>query len=470
MVQNVAEQADVVVVGAGPAGASAAWELTRLGRQPLLIEQLDRVGGIARTEAINGARFDIGGHRFYTLIEEIEQIWEKILGPEFRKVARLSRIYFRGQFLQYPISLGEVLHKLGLVESLRILGSFMAARLNPRSPELSFEDWVVNRYGRRLFELFFRAYTEKVWGISCRELSADWAAQRIRSMSLLTVLRHALLGSSGARSLISEFRYPRLGVGQMWEAMVQEAVARGAEVRLGHKMEHIWLSDGRVAAVEIAGPDGSYKVSPEHVISSVPLPELVLSMRPDPPDHVLAAARSLRYRAFVAVAVAVEHPNPFPDQWIYVHEPGVKLGRVQNYRNWSPDMVGSPDITLLALEYFCWPNDDFYSLSDEALIKLALQEAETVGLLHQPRLLGARVIRVPWAYPLYDPGYRDHVNVIRRFLEQIENLQTVGRAGLHRYNGMDHSMLTGLLAARNVLGENNDVWAVNEEPQYVEGR
>ncbi len=462
------EKWPVLVVGAGPAGATAAWQLAREGIQVALIEQLDRPGGIARTEQVDSARFDIGGHRFFTRLPEIEQIWHHLLGDQLRTVTRLSRIYFRGQFLEYPIRLGDVISKLGLAETLRILLSFIATRLNPRRPERSFEDWVVNRYGRRLFDLFFRAYTEKVWGISCQELSADWAAQRIRSMSLMTVLRQAILGRSGARSLATQFLYPRLGVGQMWEAMVDEIRRLGGSVFMGHRLRRIYLCDSKVAAVEIAAGHESCRIGVDHLISSMPLRELVLRLRPRPPQEVLAAARALRSRALIEVVVALRHPNPFPDQWVYVHDPAVRLGRVQNYRNWSPDMVPGDDLTVLGLEYFAWPADSFYRKRDDALISLGIQEAVQVGLVREAPLVAARVVRVPAAYPVYDEGYRDRVRTIRRFLEQIQGLQTIGRAGLHRYNNMDHSMLTGLLAARNLMGENHDVWSVNEDERYLE--
>ncbi len=396
------------------------------------------------------------------------KVWRALLGDDFVVRQRVSRIYYKGKFLSYPLRVGETLRAVGALESVRIVASFLAARLRPVHPERSFEDWVVNRFGRRLYEMFFRTYTEKVWGISCRELSADWAAQRIRAMTVWTVLKQAIFGRSGARSLITQFHYPRYGCGQMWETMLRRAADDGCRPMLHVRVEKFHVDGRRVRRAACSGPEGPVEVEAEHWISSVPLGRLPAMFDPPPPERVLEAAAGLRYRGLLEVVLMIRGDNPFPDQWIYVHSPEVRVGRVQNYKNWSPDMVPYEDVTVLGMEYFEWPGEGLWRLSDGQLLELGAREGEAIGLLRAADVIGGRVIRVPFAYPVYDPGYRERVAVIREWLEGLENFQTIGRAGLHRYNNMDHSMLTGLLAARNVLGESHDVWAVNEEQEYLE--
>lgn len=463
---------DVLVIGAGPAGVAAAWELSRRGAQVAVVERSSYVGGIARTERWNVAGrtclCDIGGHRFFTRIDQIQRIWEQVLGNDFLDRQRSSRIFYDGQFFRYPIEPREVLTKLGWRRSLAILASFFAARLSPRRPERSFEDWVVNRFGRCLFEVFFKSYTEKVWGMPCHELSADWAAQRIRSMSILTVLRQAVSRRPQARSLITHFRYPRYGSGQMWEEMLRLATQHGCKVHLSTAAVRLVRAGTQVQAIHLAESDTSHTCQAAHIISTMPLRDLVLSIQPPPPPDVVQAARALRYRALIEVVLLLEQASPFPDQWIYVHSPQVKLARIQNYRNWSPFMVPFDNATVLGMEYFAWPGDDLWRMRDDQLIDLAIREGQAIGLVAPDSVKAGRVVRVPHAYPVYDPGYTERVSTIRAFLAEIQNLQTIGRAGLHRYNNMDHSMLTGLLAARNILGEEHDVWQVNEDEAYLE--
>jgi protoporphyrinogen oxidase len=358
------------------------------------------------------------------------------------------------------------------VETFRVVASYLKARLCPIRPEPSFEDWVVNRFGRRLFEIFFKSYTEKVWGMPCREISADWAAQRIKGLSLREAVLSAFRGkkaSPTAKTLIREFFYPRLGPGQMWEEATRQIRERGGQVLLGHAVEEIHWSGSRIETVT-GRTDGGAALRQEGdgFISSIPLRDLILSMRPAAPDEVVEAARSLRYRDFLTVCLVVNQADIFPDTWIYIHDPSVKVGRVQNYKNWSAAMVPDPKLTSLGLEYFCFEGDGLWTLPEEELRELAAREAAQIGLARPEDVLKAFIVRMPKAYPVYDRDYQKHVDVIRRWLSRFGNLQPVGRNGMHRYNNQDHSMMTALLAARNIEGGHYDCWQVNTDAEYHE--
>jgi protoporphyrinogen oxidase len=458
-----------VVLGAGAAGLTAAYVLAREGRPPTVLERDPVVGGLARTEERDGFRFDLGGHRFYTKSPEVELLWHEILGDELLLRPRLSRIYYNRRFIDYPLDARELIRKLGAVELGRSLASYLAARMRPRrGPDHTFEQWVARRFGRRLFELFFRSYTEKVWGVSCSELRAEWAAQRIRELSFASAARSALLpgAETGATSLIRRFHYPRLGPGQMWETMRDRVVDMGGDVRVSTAAERLVLRDGRVAEVVAGGRS----VPADQVISSLPLSVLPELVEPAPDAEVLEAARGLRYRDFLTVALVLDGADLFPDNWIYVHDPEVRVARVQNYHSWSPWMVPDPTKTSVGLEYFCFAGDELWSQDDEALVGLATTELERMGLAPPDVVERGWVVRVPGAYPIYDERYAERVATIRAWLEGIPNLQQVGRNGLHRYNNSDHSMLTAICAVENLTGAEHDVWSVNADSWYGEER
>jgi protoporphyrinogen oxidase len=342
-----------VIIGAGPAGLSAAYELARHGVQSLVLEQADKVGGIARTEIHEGYRFDIGGHRFFSRDQGVQLLWQQMLGPDFLKVARLSRISYDGRLLLYPLEFSNALSSLGVVESTRIVLSYLKARFWPHWEENTFEQWVSNRLGRRLYESFFKPYTEKVWGIPCSEIAADWAAQRIQGLSLRTALANALFGTSGADTLISEFQYPVLGPGMMWQRFKEVVESLGAEVRLGTKVVQLQVQQQRVRTI-VARRDGNeVEIAGEHYISSMPLNELLAAISPPPPEEVLEAARRLRHRAFLLVGLIVDRADLFPDHWIYIHNPDVRVARLQNFKNWSAALLPDQGKTSLGLEYFC---------------------------------------------------------------------------------------------------------------------
>jgi protoporphyrinogen oxidase len=461
------EVAPVAVLGGGPAGLTAGYLLARASRPAILFEADETVGGLARTVTRDGYRFDLGGHRFFTKSREVEALWHEVLGDELLVRPRLSRIRWRGRFIDYPLQAGDVVRKLGPLELARCSASYAAAAWRPRREAESFEDWVSSRFGRRLFELFFRTYTEKVWGVATSELRAEWAAQRIRDLSFGRAARAAILGDGGkVRSLIEEFRYPRLGPGQMWETMVAEIVRMGGDARLGAAVTRLAHDDGRVTSVELASGE---ELAASSVISSLPLGAVTEMLDPPPPPHVLDAARGLRYRDFLTVALVVRGEDPFPDTWIYVHDPEVRVGRIQNFRAWSPAMVPYADRSCLGLEYFCFEGDATWNASDDELVAVATSELERTGLVPAGRVERGWVVRVPRAYPIYDARYGDRLATIRSWLERLGNLQQIGRNGLHRYNNSDHSMLTAIRAVDNVLhGAGHDIWEVNADSVYHE--
>jgi protoporphyrinogen oxidase len=462
-----AEGERVAVLGAGPAGLTAGYVLARSGRPVVVVEADDQVGGLARTVVRDGMRFDLGGHRFFTKSGEVQRLWEEVLGGELLVRDRLSRIYWRGRFIGYPLALGDVVRNVGPLELARCAASYARAlaRGRRRAPE-TFEDWVCARFGRRLFALFFRSYTEKVWGVPTSELRAEWAAQRIRTLSFSRVVRAALLGDGGdLRSLVERFHYPRLGPGQMWEAMAAEIVDGGGQVRLRSGVTQLELGPGGVAAVHA----GEQRIAVSNVISSLALRDVVALADPPAPAAVRRAAAGPRYRDFLTVALVVRGEDLFPDNWIYVHDPEVRVGRIQNFRAWSPAMVPDAGRTCVGLEYFCFAGDDLWSASDGELVARATRELGAIGLAPAARVEAGHVVRVPRAYPIYDADYEARVATIRGWLDGIANLQQIGRNGLHRYNNSDHSMLTALRAVENGAGgAAHDLWAVNGDGEYHE--
>ena len=468
---------DTVVMGGGPAGLTAAYELAKNGRQSVVLEAADKVGGISRTETYKGYRFDIGGHRFFTKVGEVQAIWKEILGDEFIQVPRLSRIYYRGKFFDYPLSIKSTLINLGLVDStlsiLSYLKSKAKGKLYPGPEAENLEDWVVERFGNRLYRTFFKSYTDKVWGIPCNKIQAEWAAQRIKGLSLKKAVIKAMFGSNDTKTLIKEFDYPIYGPGMMWERCQEILNEGGSEVQMETRVTRV-KHDGKNVQRVLAQRRGStgietVELTGDSYVSSIPITALVRSMDPAPPQAVLDAAAGLKYRDFLIVPLVIDIQDIFPDNWIYIHSPKFRVGRIQNFKNWSMAMVPDARKTCVGMEYFCSEGDDLWEMSNADLIKLATKEIVELGLVPNAQYVqDGTVIRQKKAYPVYDGEYRKHLDVIQHYLQQFENLQTVGRNGMHRYNNQDHSMLTGLLAAKNILGEQHDLWNVNVERSYHE--
>ncbi|MFZ1915945.1 MAG: NAD(P)/FAD-dependent oxidoreductase [Terriglobales bacterium] len=470
-----------VIVGAGPAGLTAAYELSKQGAPVVVLESDPQyVGGISRTVNYKGFHFDIGGHRFFSKSREVEDLWTEIAGPELLERPRSSRIYYRGKFYTYPLKPFEALSKLGLLESSLCMLSFAKARLHPIPNPRTFEDWVSNQFGKRLFRIFFKTYTEKVWGMSCSEISADWAAQRIKGLSLGSAIKHALLPkrkpkdrTQVVKTLIDTFRYPRRGPGMMWEICADKIRKLGGAVMMDRRAtgcrfdpgSNLWVVTARNAQGELQEYRG------EHLVSSMPIRELVAQLEPQLPEDVRQAARALRYRDFLTVGLIVHDRSRFNDNWIYIHDPNVQVGRVQNYKSWSPEMVPDAGYCSYGLEYFCFEGDGLWTTADRELIELAKREIQQVNLASSSDVVDGCVIRQPKAYPVYDDAYQRHVDLIRQAIDKyLPTLHLVGRNGMHKYNNQDHAMMTAMLTAKNILaGERKyDVWAVNQDAEYHE--
>lgn len=469
--ESQSEGSRFVVVGAGPSGLTAASELVDRNHQVTVLEQLSLVGGISRTEKHKGYHFDMGGHRFYTKAAEVNRFWERMLGDQFITRSRLSRIFYNGWFFPYPLKPVETVRGLGFIECVLILCSVIRWKLFPYREENTFEEWVTNRFGRRLFNTFFRTYTEKVWGISCKELKAEWAAQRISGLSLKTaVLNMFFRPRNVVKTLIEQFEYPRLGPGMMWEAVADHVREQGGCIAMEATTTSI-QTNGKDQVLSITYRQGDEEVvlPGSHFLFSMPITAVIRGMNPPPPPQVLDAAKHLKYRDFLTVCLIIDKPDLFPDNWIYIHDSSVQTGRIQNYGNWSPDMVPEAGRSGLGLEYFCNVGDDLWNTPEEDLVELAKRELEILGLANASDVIDGVVYRVPKAYPVYDADYKQHLTVLRDYLRGFTNMQMIGRNGLHRYNNQDHAMLTGMYAVKNLLdGTDFDLWKVNGEQEYLE--
>src|SRR5918998_1503651 len=437
----------VAVLGGGPAGLTAGYLLAKQGKPVIVFEAEGQVGGLAKTEVRDGYRFDLGGHRFFTKSQEVDDLWHEVMREEFLKRPRMSRIYWNGKFLDYPLSGMDVIRKLGPVELFLSGMSYLWAAIRPKGKEDTFEEWVSNRFGRWLFNQFFKSYTEKVWGVPTSEIRADWAAQRIKNLSFFSAAKSAFFGNKDNKvtSLISKFNYPRYGPGQMWETMTDDIQRLGGQVLLDKRVTKLEFDGDRCVRVWV----GEESYEPSAVISSLPLRNTVGMADPKPRPEVVAAARGLRYRDFLTVAVVLNGEDLFPDNWIYIHDPNVNVGRIQNFRSWSPWMVPDPDKACVGLEFFCFAGDELWETDDDELVQLGMRELEKLGLAKRDQLEFGFVERVPKAYPMYDAEYDKRVSTIRSWLDGLDNYIQVGRNGLHRYNNSDHSMLTAMRAVDN---------------------
>jgi protoporphyrinogen oxidase len=514
-----------IIVGAGPAGLTAALELLRKTRiQPIVLEADAQAGGISRTVVYKGNRMDIGGHRFFSKSDRVMQWWLDLMpveagsGPEGelryqgqqRSVPqpaqaihpedndlvmlvreRKSRIYFLRRFFDYPIKLTvDTLAKMGAVRTLRCGLSYLRSALGPRRAEKSLEDFLINRFGRQLYLTFFKSYTEKVWGVPCDKISAEWGAQRIKGLSLRAVVMHFLKTRFASRknhdiaqkqvetSLIEKFLYPKLGPGQLWEHVADLVRAQGGEIHFGLKMDRVHVEDGKVVAVEAVNQAGERSsFAGDYFFSTMPVRDLVEALDAPVPAEVAEVSSGLMYRDFITVGLLARKltatnadGSKLTDNWIYVQEPDVTVGRLQIFNNWSPYLVSDPEKVWIGLEYFCYETDPVWKLSDEQMAKLAIAEVERIGILKAADVEDWHVVRVPKTYPAYFGSY-DRFDIIRHFVDSFENLFLVGRNGMHKYNNQDHSMLTAMTAVENIaagITSKDNLWAINTEAEYHE--
>jgi len=470
---ETAADKNVVVIGAGPAGLTAAYQLGKQGVNATVLEADSVVGGISRTVERDGWRFDLGGHRFFTKVQAVEDLWHEIL-PEgdFLMRPRMSRIYYDGKYLDYPLRVFNVLRSVGVLESFRCVFSYVWIRIHPPKDQTTFEGWTASRFGWRLYRMFFKTYTEKVWGVPATEIQADWAAQRIKNLSFINAVVNAILPKRNQKditSLIEEFQYPKLGPGMMWERCAELVEKDGNQVLLNTPVVAVHHADGHAVSVDHLVDGDTVTIPATHVISSMPLPHLLKAMRPEVPAEVRAAADDIHFRDHLTVALIVPEKSAFPDNWIYVHDASARVGRIQNFGSWSPFMV-KEGRTCLGMEYFVFEGDDLWEMADADLVELGKRELDTLGLVKPDAIEGGYVVRMPKAYPTYDEHYRANVETMKGWLaEHARNVYPIGRNGMHKYNNQDHSMYTAMLTVENILhAAGHDIWSVNVEAEYHE--
>lgn len=457
----------VAVIGAGPAGMTAAMQLSQGGADVDLYEASPNVGGMSRTIDLWGQRVDLGPHRFFSTDCRVNRLWLSVVGDDYTMVDRLTRIHYDQKFFNYPLKPLEAFQKLGAVNALLCVASYAIEQFSSPKDESSFESWVVRRFGRRLFETFFKSYSEKLWGISCSELSDEFAAQRIKQFSL----REAMLSAISRRrakshkTLVDRFAYPHGGTGMVYERMAEQFQQAGGRLHLNAPVRRIVNEQGRVRGIELI--DGDMPLF-DHVISTMPLTLLVRGLT-EVPASVLAASGQLSFRNTILVYLNYDSPSLFADQWLYMHSPSLRTGRVTNFRNWVKELYGDSTSTILSAEQWCNNDDACWTAPDNVLIEQAAAEMKQAKLVGDERLLGGHVVRVPRCYPVYRRGFRTHVDQIADFLKTISGLHVIGRYGAFKYNNQDHSILAGMLAAENLLaGRTHDLWDVNSDDELYQ--
>jgi len=479
-------QQRVVIIGGGPAGLTAAYLLAKQNIAVTLLEADPvYVGGIARTVTYKGYGFDIGGHRFFSKSKEIEDFWSEILPNDLLERTRSSRIFYKNKFFNYPLNAKEVLTKLGIIQSALCFFSYLCAKIWPVKHPKTFTDWVSNHFGKRLFNIFFKTYTEKVWGMCCNEISADWAAQRIKGLSLWSAMVNALFSQKKTnnkkaknqgkiiKTLIDSFRYPRRGPGMLWEVCAEKTRQLGGTIQLGCRVTRCVQAGPNVPwQIDYQNQQGKTQtISATHLISSAALRSLVCHYLPDLPTQTIQAAKQLKYRDFLIVALILKDKKQFSDNWIYIHDPTVAVARIQNFKSWSEALVPDQSMCCYGMEYFCFKNDGLWALDDASLIRKAIAECEKIGLAKAADIVDSCVVRQPKAYPVYDETYQQNVSLIRDTLEKTyPSLFLIGRNGMHKYNNQDHAMMTAMLAVKNILAgyRQFDLWQVNQDAEYHE--
>ena len=457
----------IAIIGAGPAGLTAAYQLIKDGYYVEIFEASDSVGGMAKTISLWGQLVDLGPHRFFSSDPRVNRLWLEIIGPRYSMVTRLTRIYYNKTFFDYPLKAVNALFGLGVLKSIACVLSYVSAKIFPINDESTFEAWVSNRFGRRLYKIFFKSYSEKLWGISCKELDADFAAQRIKKLSLYEAVKAAIFSSEGKghKTLVDEFAYPHNGAGAIYEMMAKKIIDLGGKIHLQVPVKSVHPHNaGSLPMIKLEHGVDLYF---DHVISSMPITHLVGRM--NAPQDIKDHANSLRFRNTILVYLQVGVPSPFPDQWIYVHSTELQTGRITNFKNWVPSILNGRDETILCMEYWCYDDDELWRDNDQALIDLATREIYQTTLIPEGTVLAGAVIRVPKCYPVYATGYRSHLDPVERYLSMQHGISVIGRYGAFKYNNQDHSILMGIMAAENITkNTNHDLWGINTDYEYQE--
>ncbi len=463
---NLAPEPVVAIIGAGPAGLTAAYTLAKAGKPVEVFEMSAQVGGMARTISLWGQRVDLGPHRFFCDDPRVNKVWLELIGRDYRMVQRLTRIFYQNTFFHYPLKPFNALFGLGFFTSTHCVLSYVASRLRFKSRTETFQDWVIERFGKKLFEIFFKSYSEKLWGISCTQLDSDFAAQRIKKLSLYEALKNALFPKGNRhKTLVDEFAYPLAGAGEVYERMARQINEFGSRVHFGRAVAAIQPNDAE-GGVLVQFANGERRCF-EHVVSTMPITGLLNGLSCSPEVRQLAS--TLRFRNTTLVYVRVLGSNPFPDQWIYVHSDNLRTGRITNFSNWVPEIKNGHSEHIVCLEYWSFDESPEWGSPDESLIQAAKDDLQKSGLVSPDCILDARVVRIPKCYPVYDAGYKDRLRPIQRYLSSLHGLTVIGRYGAFKYNNQDHSILMGLLAAENILGKgSHDLWSLNTDYEYQE--
>lgn len=452
----------VAIIGAGPAGITAAYELAKSSVKVEVYEASSQVGGLAKTIQLWNQKVDLGPHRFFSSDKRVNTLWLEVVGKEYRMVDRLTRIYYKNRYFHYPLKPLDALVNLGFYQASLCMLSYFKEKLIPIKQDGSFESWVTNRFGRKLFEIFFKTYSEKLWGISCKELDADFAAQRIKKLSLFEALKNAFIQGKNNKhkTLVDQFAYPVGGTGAVYERMASLIKEYGGNIFLNSPVQSVITKNNKIVGLKLANEN---IVEYDYIISSMPI-SLLVSRLPEVTQKVKEAAQSLKFRNTILVYLNVEVTNLFPDNWLYIHSTDLRMGRLTNFRNWTPDLYEEEKTSILALEYWCYEEDDFWKLSDQELISLAKKEVRSTGLIKDANIIDGFVYRINRCYPVYNKGYKENLKIVEEYLSSVQNLFAIGRYGAFKYNNQDHSILMGLLAAENILkGAKNDLWEINTD-------
>ena len=450
------------IIGAGPAGITAAYELAKAGADVHLYEAGPDVGGLAKSLDLWNQRVDLGPHRFFSSDTRVNELWLEVAGKDYAMVDRLTRIYYKKKFYFYPLKPFDALFNLGFFQAFLCVLSYVKEKISPTPDDGTFESWVVNRFGRRLFDIFFKTYSEKLWGISCKELDADFAAQRIKKLSLFEAIKNAVFGGGGNKhkTLVDQFAYPLRGSGMVYENMRDSILSHGGHVWLNTPVKRLITSNGKATAIELENAEVHEF---DHIISSMPISHLVTRI-PGVPEEIKNLASSLQFRNTILVYLHVQGVDLFPDNWLYVHSADLQMGRLTNFRNWVPDIYGKENSSILVLEYWCYDEDSLWKDSDASLIALAKKELIQTGLIKNAPISDGHVHKISKCYPVYEMGYRKKLVPVEEYLSGIQHLSVIGRYGAFKYNNQDHSILMGILAAENILkGSKHNLWDINTD-------